>query len=136
MRTGRTRDVRRFCVVDGWQRKADAAGRTVAKHEVWEKTLADGTTLRTVISKGRGDYAKGLFAAIVKRQLQVTAEVFWTAVDEGRAPVRPQTASARPPGEALPLELVHKLLARGLSLADLRGLSAEQAVRLLRDSTE
>ena len=136
MRIGRTRDVRRFCVVDGWQRKADAAGRGVAKHEVWEKTLNDGTTLRTVISTGRGDYAKGMFAAIVKRQLQVTAEVFWTAVDEGRAPVRPQAASARPPGEALPLELVHKLLAAGHSLADLRGLSAEQAASLLKDSRE
>jgi hypothetical protein len=131
VRVGRTKDVRRFCVVDGWRRKADAPGRRVAKHEVWEKTLADGVTLRTVISKGRGSYAKGVLAAILKRQLQVTDREFWAAVDHGRAPDRPQATSARPAGEALPLELVRELLAAGHTLAELRGLSAEQARALL-----
>ena len=131
MRIGRTKDVRRFCVVDGWRRKADAPGRRVAKHKVWEKTLADGITLRTLISKGRETYAKGVFATILKRQLQVTEQEFWTAVDKRRAPARPQAASARPTGEALPLELVRELLAAGHALADLRGLSAEQAAELL-----
>jgi hypothetical protein len=131
VRIGRTKDVRRFCVVDGWRRKADAPGRRVAKHEVWEKTLASGVTLRTLISKSRETYAKGVFAAILKHQLQVTEQEFWTAVDKRRAPARPQTASARPAGEALPLELVRELLAAGHTLADLRGLSAEQAAELL-----
>ena len=132
MRIGRTKDVRRFCVVDGWRRKADAPGRRVAKHEVWEKTLASGVTLRTLISKGRGSYAKGVFAAILKRQLQVTEREFWAAVDKRRAPARPQAPSARPPGEALPFALVRDLLSAGYALDDLRGLSAEQAMELLK----
>lgn len=136
MRIGRTKDVRRFCVVDGWRRKADAPGRHVAKHEVWEKTLANGVTLRTLISKGRGSYAKGVFATILKRQLQVTDQEFWTAVDKRRAPARPQATSARPPGEALPFELVRELLAAGHTLDDLRGLSAEQAAELLKGAAE
>ena len=130
MRVGGTKDVRRFCAVDGWQRKADAPGRRVAKHEVWEKTLADGATLRTVISQGRGTYAKGLFAAILKRQLQITEPEFWTAVDKGRPPIRESDAS-RPSAERLPYALVSELLARGHSLAELKGLSAEQATELL-----
>ena len=136
MRIGRTKDVRRFCVVDGWRRKADAPGRRVAKHEVWQKTLADGATLRTLISKGRESYAKGVFAAILKRQLQVSEQEFWTAVDKRRAPARPQPASARPPGEALPFALVRELLATGHTLGDLKGLSAEQAMELLKGAAE
>jgi hypothetical protein len=130
MRVGGAKDVRRFCVVDGWQRKADAPGRHVAKHEVWEKTLADDTTLRTVISTGQGTLAKGLFAAILKRQLQVGEQEFWTAVDQGQSPVR-ESDSARPAAERLPYALVGRLLARGYGPADLRGLNAEQAAELL-----
>ena len=136
MRIGRTKDVRRFCVVDGWRRKADAPGRRVAKHEVWEKTLASGVTLRTLISKGRNTYGKGVFAAILKRQLQVTEQDFWAAVDKRRAPARLQAPSVRPPGEALPFALARRLLAAGHTLADLKGLNAQQAAELLKDSTE
>lgn len=136
MRIGRTKDVRRFCVVDGWRRKADAPGRHVAKHEVWEKTLANGVTLRTLISKGRGSYAEGVFATILRRQLQVTEQELWTAVDKRRAPARPQATSARPAGEALLFELVSELLAAGHTLEDLRGLSAEQATELLKGAAE
>ena len=136
MRIGRTKDVRRFCVVDGWRRKADAPGRRVAKHEVWEKTLADGVTLRTLISKGRGSYAKGVFAVILKRQLQVTEQEFWAAVDKRQAPARPQATSARPSGEALSFALVRELLAAGHTLGDLKGLSEEQANELLKGAVE
>ena len=136
MRLGGAKDVRRFCVVDGWRRKADAPRRRVARHEVWEKTLADGVTLRTLISRGRGSYAKGVFAAILKRQLQVTEQEFWAAVDKRRAPARPQAPSTRPPGEALPFALVRELLAAGHTLGDLKGLSAEQAMELLKGAAE
>jgi len=136
VRIGRTKDVRRFCVVDGWRRKADVPGRRVAKHEVWEKTLEDGVTLRTLISMGRGSYAKGVFATIFKRQLQVSEQEFWAAVDKRQAPARPLAASARPPGEALPFALVRELLDAGYALYDLKGLSAEQAGELLKGAAE
>jgi hypothetical protein len=111
-------------------------GRRVAGHEVWEKTLANGVTLRTLVSKGRESYAKEVFAAIVKRQLQVTEQEFLTAVDKRRAPARPQAASARPAGEMLLLEFVRELLAAGRRLNDLMGLSAEQAAELLKGAAE
>jgi hypothetical protein len=130
VKAARPSDVRRFCEVDGWQRKADVAGRRVSKHEVWVKTLSNGETLRTVISKGRQTYPTGVLAAILKRQLRVSETEFWQAVRKAVPPVRPGSSPAPPPGERLPFELVSRLLEGGLTIADLRGLSPEQARRL------
>ena len=136
MRIGRTKDVRRFCVVDGWRRQADAPGWRVPRHEVWEKTLASGIALRTLISKGRGSYAKGVFVTILKRQLQVTEREFRAAVDKRQAPARSLAPSVRPPGEALPFALVRELLSAGYALDDLRGLNEKQAGELLKGAPE
>ncbi len=134
MRLGRKKDVRRFCQVDGWRRAADAPGRRVAKHEVWVKTLPDGTVLRTAISKGRGEYTRPLFAQILKHELRVSGWDFWQAVDRGVAPARAEQVAARHSGgTTLPLALVARLLRAGYAESDLRGLTREQAESLLKD---
>jgi len=57
-------------------------------------------------------------------------------VDKRRAPARSPAAAARPPGEALPFALVRELLSAGYALGDLKGLSAEQAMELLKGAAE
>lgn len=135
MRLGRKKDVRRFCQIDGWRRTADAPGRRVAKHEVWIRTLPDGTVLRVAISKGRGEYTRSLFAQILKHELRVSERDFWRAVDKGVAPARAeQTGARRLEGAALPLALVARLLRSGYAESDLRGLTREQAESLPTDA--
>ena len=133
MRTARPRDLRRFCVVDGWERLADAPGRRVSQHEVWTKGPPDGRTLHTAISKGRDEYGAPLFARILKSQLQVTAAEFWKAVDKGDPPQRRELQRSRPRGDALPFALAERLLAGGLAQSELAGLTEAEALRLLRE---
>jgi hypothetical protein len=132
MRPARYDDVRAFCRVDAWVREADAPGRTTHKHEVWTRALTDGTVLRTVISRGRGEYSPRMMSWIIKHELRVTEQEFWAAVHEGAAPARPQARPARPQGELLPLGLVRALEAAGYAPSDLRGLTLDEAKRLLK----
>ena len=126
-------EVRAFCRVDDWQRKADAPGRTVRKHEVWTKEVPDGRVLRVVTSKGSGEYSPPLAARILKHELEVTADEFWRAVREGTSPARPSARPAPPEGVRLPYGLVRDLLAAGHSADELVGLSVEQARQLLEE---
>ena len=132
MRPARYDDVRAFCRVDGWSRAADAPGRVTRKHEVWAKALADGTSLRCVISKGRGEYSPQMMSWIIKQELRTTEQQFWAAVRDGAPPARPQAQPARPQRELLPLSLVRALQAAGHTPDDLRGLTLEAAKRLLK----
>lgn len=117
--------------MDGWERAADRPGRRVSNHEVWQKTLPNGETLHTVISKGHGGYAKGMFLAILKRQLRVTAEELRMAVDKGRPPTRGRSTEPPPGATRLPHDVVRRLHERGLRLDEIRGLTAQQAAELL-----
>ncbi len=131
MKPARYEDVRAFCRVDRWERKADAVGRSVGKHEVWTKTLHDGSVLRTVVSKGRGTYNPNTTAHIVKHQLCVTEAEFWDAVAKGTPPRRPETRPLKRTSETLPLSVVRALLAAGYTADDMRSLTLAQAKRLL-----
>ena len=131
MRPARYDDVRAFCRVDGWSRNADAPGRVTRKHEVWTRTLPDGTSLRCVISKGRGEYSPQMMSWIIKHELRTTEKEFWAAVRDGVGPTRPQARVARPQRELLPLGLVRALQAAGYTPDDLRGLTLQAARRLL-----
>ena len=133
MRVPRPGDLRRFCVVDGWERVADTPGRRVSKHEVWTKRLPDGRTLHTAISKGRDSYGVPLFARVLKSQLHVTAPQFWKAVDKGEPPQRPGVHCSRPQGEPLPFALAERLVAAGLPESQLAGLTRAEAERRLEE---
>jgi hypothetical protein len=132
MKPARYDDVRAFCRVDGWERKADTPGRSVGKHEVWTRTLRDGTVLRTVISKGRGTYKPSTTAHIIRRELRVTEAEFWAAVRKGTPPRRPEPGPRERTGETLPLGVVRALLAAGYTADDLRTLTLAQAKQLLK----
>ncbi len=132
MKPARYDDVRTFCRVDGWERKADSPGRSVAKHEVWIKPLRDGALLRTVISKGRGTYKLSTTARILKHELRVTEAEFWAAVQKATPPLRPGTRPREASRETLPLSVVRALLAAGYAADDMRTLTLAEAERLLK----
>ena len=124
-------DLRTFCRVDGWTRKADAPGAAVRKHEVWTRQLPNGEVLRVAIPKGRGEYSPPLAHRILKHELRVTEPEFRAAVRDGVPPERPRAQPRPPEGPPLPYGLVRALLAAGHSQAELAGLTLEQAKRLL-----
>ena len=128
-------DHRRFCEVDGWERTADKPGRRVKKHEVWSKRLGDGSLLRTVLSKGSGQYGRSLFASILSRQLKASQEQFWAAVESGSPAQRPEDRPTAKPSQTMPLWL-HERLKRDLGYTDdqLANMGREEAQRRFDES--
>lgn len=125
-------DLRAFCRIDGWICASDAPRRKTRKHEVWTKSLPDGTTLRVVISKGRGEYSPEMAAHILTHELHVTEREFRSAVRSGKPPRPPDDQPARPAGELLPLSLARALLAAGHTQSELSGMSLAEAKALLK----
>lgn len=130
------RDLKKFCDNDRW----DPKKRT--DHWRYTKRLIDGRTLRTKVSFGPGEIADpGLFAAILRDQLQVSEAEFWRVVREG-GPAR----RAEPPiVAAVPLPLlsavtVLQLRKLGVSLDEVRALGsqaeAEELLRRVRERPE
>ncbi len=121
-------DLWKFCKDDRWDEVTTPRGKT-GDHFRFEKTLADGSILRTKVSHGQGTYGADLFKHILRDQLQVTAEQFWTAVDKGIAPRRPGEQPSVGPQARLPYHLVANLVRKaGYDIGAVRGMTAEQAV--------
>lgn len=131
------KDHERFCENEGWARVRDARGRTGTHHVTWELPLPDGRVLRTRISHpvDRTDYGRGLWAHVLRDQLDVSEPEFWTCVKNGTPP--PRSVPVLPP-TALPAEVVHLLVARvGVAEAEVATMSKEAAIgRLQRFWTE
>ncbi len=127
------RDLKKFCENDRW----DPKKRT--DHWRYTKRLPDGRTLRTKASFGSGELGDpGLFAAILREQLQVTEEEFWRVVREGGPARRAEaavTAPSKPP--LLDATTVLQLRKLGVSLDEIRALrsqtDAEDRLRRLRE---
>jgi hypothetical protein len=103
---------RRFCDIEGWLEVASATGAPVRHHATFELTLADGSVLRTRISRpvDRTTYAPSMWAHILRDQLEVTADAFWDCVQRGAVPAR--SAEPAPNPRALPLHVLHELVTR------------------------
>jgi predicted RNA binding protein YcfA (HicA-like mRNA interferase family) len=64
------KDLRRFLENDGY---------VLVRHgrdDIYEKTMSNGEIKRVRVSKGTGEIGKGLFARILKQQLDVNKEYF------------------------------------------------------------
>jgi hypothetical protein len=127
----------KFCGIEGWTRVRDTRGRTGTHHVTYELNLPDGRVLRTRISHpaDRTTYGSSLWSHILRDQLAVSEEEFWTCVRDG---VKPDRGIPEAPPEALPADLVHLLLTRvGLSDSEVAAMSKTEAVeRLNRYWTE
>ncbi|NJC68317.1 cytotoxic translational repressor of toxin-antitoxin stability system [Planosporangium thailandense] len=127
----------KFCGIEGWTPVRDARGRTGTHRITYELNLPDGRVLRTRISHpaDRTTYGPSLWSHILRDQLGVSEEEFWTCVRDG---VKPNRGIPEVPPEALPADLVSLLITRvGLADSEVAAMSKAEAVeRLNRFWTE
>ncbi len=127
----------KFCRIEGWTPVRDAAGRTGTHHVTYELALPDGRILRTRISHppNRTSYGTGLWAHILRDQLDVDEATFWAAVRDG---VKPSRGAAATRAETLPTELAFLLVNRvGLTREQIAVMTKTEAIeRLNRFWTE
>ena len=117
-----------FCGVEGWKRVRDARGRTGTHHVTYELVLPDGRVLRTRISRppDRTTYGPHMWSHILRDQLAVSEEEFWTAVRDG---IKPDRGVPEVPPSALPMELAYLLTTRvGVAESDVAAMSKAEAI--------
>ncbi|WP_375387393.1 cytotoxic translational repressor of toxin-antitoxin stability system [uncultured Amnibacterium sp.] len=122
-----------FCRIEGWSEVLDARGRPVEHHRTYELVLPDGQVLRTHISKPvNGDtYGARLWSHILGDELAVSAETFWTCVQNGVMPARSAPSA---PSEAVPLALVRELQRRlHLTEQEIGAMDREEAARRIAE---
>jgi hypothetical protein len=105
------KDHQDFCLSEGWTQVRNARG-TGGHHVTFELTLPDGRVLRTRISHppDRQTYGPRLGAHVLRDQLQVSEEEFWTCVQEKKVPQRGRREPIAPP---IPAGVVAQLLSHG-----------------------
>lgn len=127
----------KFVETEGWEYRGTVKRRT-GDHRRYQLHLPDGRLVMSKISHppNKETYGPGLWAAILRDQLQVSAEEFWACVDGGVLPARSRRPTPR--GEDIPIGVVHQLINRvGLTDAEVRALTKEQATdRLNRFCSE
>jgi hypothetical protein len=128
-----------FCVTEGWTLVRGATGKPVTHHRTYELTLWDGRILRTRISRpiNSSQYGTQMWSHILKQQLEVTVEEFWSCVNDGQLPDRGFAPLEAPP-QSIPLFLLKELMKLGVSekeaLAMTPAQAAEKRVELLAAS--
>ncbi len=126
-------DLRKFCEKDGWD------PRKKTDHWRYTKTLPDGRTLRTKISFGSGEiHDPGLFAAILREQLDVSEDEFWRVVRQaGPARRTPKLTPAVPATSGLAASTVLQLRKRAVTLERIKRLKTQaEAQQLLQRLTD
>jgi hypothetical protein len=120
-------EIEQFCRIDGWHESRQT------DHVFFEKTLGDGTVLRTHRSFASGKtMSAGRFQAILRDQLRVSAKGFWRALETGHEVARPSEPPAADPG--LPAYLVRVLKAElHLGEAEIASLALSEAERLVHE---
>lgn len=122
-------ELRKFCENDGWDPKKKT------DHWRYTKSLPDGRTLRTKVSFGSGEVGDpGLFAAILRDQLEVSEDEFWRVIRDGGPAYRtPKSAKAPAQGPDLMASTVLQLRKRGISHDEIKRLKSQsEAEELLR----
>lgn len=121
----------RFCETEGWRLTRGAVGRPVTHHRTYELTLWDGRVLRTRISRpvDRTEYARSMWAHILREQLQVSTEEFWSCVTDAVIPDRGRPA-VPDVKKAVPLYLFRALRELGMPEVDILALDAAAAASL------
>jgi hypothetical protein len=91
-------EIERFLKIDGWTRLSAASrGGSSQDHIFYEKLLDNGELLQTHVSHSAAKRpSSGRFAAILRDQLKVSREDFWSAL-RSRVPVeRPSDGEDAP----------------------------------------
>ena len=117
-----------FCDNEGWTEPVNAKGKPVAHHVTLELALHDGRILRTRISRpvNRTTYGPSMWSHILRNQLEVTADEFWSCVQDGQLPDR---GAPTVPKDALPASLVFQLMREvGLTADEVGAMTKDEAV--------
>ncbi len=90
-------EIEDFLKIDGW-RQLPSSGR--AGHVFFEKALEDDRVLQTHISHSRDKRpSPGRFSLILREQIEVSREAFWSALGSGEPVDRPVATEAEQPVE-------------------------------------
>jgi hypothetical protein len=129
VRTPTFRELLKFVQVEGWTDKDAASGRSTGNHLRFVFTTPMGERLTTRISHGSGQIRDAdLFRHILRDQLKVTEDQFWSAVDKGIVPVRERPGTV-PDESALDAKLARNLIAKvGLQPSALIGMTQQEAL--------
>jgi hypothetical protein len=121
-------DHQRFCEIDGWTEKKTVSGKH-RDHYRYEKDISGGNVLYTRISHppDKSTYGAGMWATILRTQLQVTEEEFWDCVQNGVLPDRGTTDIQDERPEQKPAWMIAELLKAGFPQADVRIWTFERA---------
>jgi len=123
-------DLVAFCKADQWDQSRNT------KHAVYKKVLADGTALQTESSRGKNseNIGAGLFHFILRVEIQVSEDEFWTAIRTGEPASRPAHPAPRPmppkPSAGLVFQLRQHLR---LTDEEISELSKNEAVEMLNE---
>lgn len=121
-----------FCRADEWKPKRDARGRAGAgDHVRYRLELPDGRVLNTKISRPVDTtmYGEDLWRTILREQLQVTEEQFWTCVSAGTRPDRSLITQQEPVGQSIPANVVQALRVNGVSDSEIAALGRDGAIK-------
>jgi predicted RNA binding protein YcfA (HicA-like mRNA interferase family) len=116
----------------GWVEEKNLARgrRRGADHLRYSKTLPSGYRLRTKVSlHPREEIGPDLFKEILREQLRITEDEFWSVVRGRGEPSQPETAGPAVPG--IPGWLVERLIVGvGMAEAEVLRLTPERAQAL------
>jgi hypothetical protein len=123
------KDHEQFCQNEGWTQVRNARG-TSGHHVTFELTLPDGQVLRTRISHppNRQTYGPGMWAHILRDQLQVGEDEFWACVREKKVPQRGRREPTTP---SIPAGVVAQLLSHGVEESAVRRMGRAEAIERL-----
>jgi hypothetical protein len=128
---GTRQDHEKFCRIEGWTQVRNARGGTGTHHLTFELPLPSGEILRTRVSYpvNRTTYGASLWNHILRDQLKVTDQQFWSCVKDNVPPERGGTQKAPP--KAIPASLVYQLLKAGVPEAEVKQMSRAEALERL-----
>lgn len=134
MRLPTYQELVRFVQVEGWEDRDKKAGKKKGDHHRYVFTTPTGERLYTRVSHGKGQiYNPNLFEHILRDQLGIDENQFWTAVDRGVKPVRPSPTLIQTSG-ALDAKLVRNLITKvKVSPNQLEGMTEQVAVSLWQE---
>lgn len=127
---------RKFVETEGWEKKGTATGKKKSgDHHRYTLRLATGDILYTRVSHGTGQLDNpNTVAAVFRIQLEVTEDDFWSCVDNGVLPPRPQPDKPKTPADSLDAPLMRNLIRKvGLSITDVAKLTKDEAVKIWQD---
>jgi len=74
-------------------------------------------------------YGEDLWRTILREQLQVTEEQFWTCVSAGTRPDRSLITQQEPVGQSIPANVVQALRVNGVSDSEIAALGRDGAIK-------